>query len=519
MKPSFRRWIALIVFAALMIPGATLADSADYLPLSVGEKWILKSPALQEPISFEVTAQKENGFRVKLDNPWAKAEMVLEPRGSQCYLNEITINGQTAIVPGGLLFFDFAAPEGTSWTNGIGTLTVTSRKVVVYGARQTYEKCIEIRQTGKDAPNAWTFAPGVGFVRFGEGSAAFVLERVEAAGAKAGPQVRIGLSPNPSASEGYTLETVKARLKQSVDAGASYFYISPKWNEIEREPGKYSLDEIDFQSGLASSRSLPQVCNLRVVDTNQRAVPSDLKSCSFSDPKMRERLLALIEAVMPCLKDAQLVLIGNEIDGYFQSRPDEMAAYKELFRAAADKVKSLKPGVKVSASLTFGNLALADTLLKPLLDISDFLAVTYYPLKPDFTYREPDAAEPDIDRMVAAAKGKPLLLQEVGYSTSALNGSSEDMQARFFENVFKSMRDHAKDIWGANVFLMCDLPDSLVNTLGDYYSLPDAGKFKSFLKTLGLFDGQGKPKKSWEVFRQQAPLMAGSASEEKKARP
>jgi len=498
--------------------GAHMAwsDSADYLPLAAGKKWVLRSPAIPEAITIAVDGQKGEAYHLKFDTPWAKPEMVLLPKEGKYYLTEITMNGQTVSPPQSPLYFDMTASENSTWTNEIGSLTVVDRSKTVKTPDRTYTHCVQIRQIGKEGePLSWTFAPGVGFVQFGEGEWAFLLDgsaSTPPSPAADGGAVRIGLSSNPFANEPFTPSSILARFEQSIKAGVTFLHLSPKWNEMEPQPGQYDFKDIDPLIALATRYNLPVACNLRIVDTNQRSMPADLEKLSFRDPKVQKRLFNLIETLMPQLKNrAKLMMVGNEIDPYFAAHQSEVADYKDLYVAASKKIKSLEPGIEVSTAITFGGLPLTYSLLKPLIEISDFLAVTYYPLNPDFTFRDPDTAGGDLFRIIAAAQGKKVLLQEVGYATSALNNSSQEKQAQFFSNVFKSLKSHSSAFWGANFFLMSDLSDSLVNTFAQYYKLPNADRFKSFLKTLGMFDENGNPKKSWEVFCKQAPLMKEAA--------
>jgi hypothetical protein len=448
------------------------------------------------------------------------------PQNGKYFVIAVTMGGRTAASPKDTLYFDLTAPEGKTWSNSIGTMTVVSRNKTVKTPAQTYRNCIQIRETNKEGNNLfWTFAPGVGFVQFGEGNGAFLLDSSDSAaqdeGAPAntatpvptrsstiGSRPLIGLSATTFANEPFTPAAVKARFNQSLQAGVTYIYLSPKWNELEPHPGKYNMKDIDFQIDQAVQANIPAVCNVRVVDTGNRAMPSDLQQLSFRDRKVQDRFQALLQALIPRFKNRVfLLLIGNEIDGYFKGHRNEISEYGELFSAGANRAKALNPDLQVSASITFDGLDLVDSLLRPLMQRTDFLALTYYPLNPDFTFRNPDDAKQDFSRMIFVARGKKILLQEVGYSSSTLNNSSEDKQARFYGNVFANLRANRDMFYGANFLFMSDLPDSVVNDLAKYYNLPNADRFKAFLRTLGIFDQQGKPKKSWEVFRDQATRM------------
>lgn len=508
---------------------AVSSSGGEYLPLSVGNKWVLRSKTVATPITLEVTSKSGNDFDLRFENPWVTSVLTVQPNGGAITLTALSMGGQRAPMPAGTVYYDFSARNGQSWSNRIGKITLVSRDKTVTTSSRRYDHCIEIQEVNSKGDKLyWFFAPGVGFVQFGEGAWAFVLDEgssklpgqsqslasvataaappAASAGRGTGP-VRIALAANPAANEGFNPKTVNGRFDQSTSAGVSYVYLSPKWNELEPRKGKYNFKDIDFQIDQALRAGVPLVCNIRVIDTNQRAMPSDLQGRSMRDPEIKNRLLALIDALMPRLKGkAQYMLIGNEMDGYFKNHRNEVQDYRDLFQAGAAKMKQIQPGTQVSASITFDGISDID-LMKPILDQTDFFAVTYYPLSPDFTVRDPQTVPSDFGRMISAARGKKILLQEVGYPSSPTNNSSEEKQAQLFKAVFDQLRAHSSNFIGAYFFMMCDLPDSTVNQLAAYYKLANADKFRAFLKSLGMFDDKGRPKKSWQVFQQEAPKM------------
>ncbi len=512
------------LLAALTTAGLLAGSPApeEYLPLAEGRKWTLRSPAAPTPVVFEVLGEQEGVYRVRFENPWMPSILFLRPQGGKYVLTALAVGGRTVPMPGEVVYFDLGAKQGATWSNAIGTMTVLSRTSVVKAGSRSFHDCVQIRETNqKGNRNYWTFAPGVGFVQFGEGQHAFVLdpeasslsERVPAR-APVAPAVvpsgpgRIGLSTNPFAHEPVTPETVQARFKQAVEAGVTFMYISPKWSELEPKAGEFHFRDLEADIEKSRLHGLPVVMNLRVVDTNQRSLPKDLETRSFQDRSLRDRLLTLIDALARKLEGRlSHVMIGNEIDAYFSPRPREVEAYAELYGVAARRLKELVPGLPVSATVTFGGLSEANGRLGPILDQTDFLALTYYPLEADFTFRDPATVGADFARILQAAGEKKVLLQEVGYSTSALNRSSEEKQAEFVAKVFAELRRQPGRFVGANFFLMSDFSEAMVEQFARYYGLPHADRFRSFLATLGLFDKEGRPKKSWAIFRGQALAM------------
>jgi hypothetical protein len=507
----------------------------DYLTLAPGKRWVLRSSSSAQPIELRIEAGEHGSFQLQFNNPWINSVLLLEPIGQKMLLLALTMGGQTKWYSDPPVYFDFGLPEGQKWSNTIGTMTILSRHRTVQ-AGQTYQNCVEIKELDSTGSQLfWTFAPGVGFVQFGEGKTAFVLDerssdlvgkttesaesisetkRQEASTGSfpRTPAVTTGawmaLAANPAANESFDAETVNRRFEQSVHAGASYVYLSPKWNELEPRPGKYNFKDLDFQISQAVQHGLPLICNVRIVDTNQTSIPADLEKRSFNDPQLRERLLSLLAALMPRFQGrAKYMLIGNEVDGYFKGHPGEVADYRDLYLAAATQVKQIQPDTPVSTTITFDGISVADGLLKPLMDATDFFSLTYYPLTPDFVVRDPDSVQGDFARIKVAAHNKKILLQEVGYPSSPLNKSSEEKQATLCRNVLNQLRTHKADFIGAYWFTMCDFPDSVVQNLAKYYQLAEAARFKSFLGSLGMFDQHGNPKKSWLVFSEQAPLL------------
>jgi hypothetical protein len=530
-------FLLLLIVAIVLVDGFAKKHSSDrqvvsantlnYLSLAQGERWLLRSPQISTPIVLQVTQVDRGAYTLSFENPWINSVLTLRADGERIVLTALTMNGQTAPLSDSPVYWDFAAAEGAHWKNSIGTITVVSRDKTVKAAKNTYEHCIEFREVNKQGKQEiWIFAPGVGFVQFGEGDWAFVLDAtgsaldvpaapaaapVHSTGATGDGQnsLLLGLSANPFAGEPYTPASVRARLEQSLTAGVNYLYLSPKWNELEPKPGNYNFKDLDFQVDQLDTYKLTGVLNLRIIDTNRRTMPPDLMNRSLHDPEVRRRLVQLIQAVMPRLHHrVHYLLIGNEIDGYFNGHQDEIQDFAGLWQAGADAARTLEPGLQVSSTITFDAVSKIDTAFRPILERTDFLSVTYYPLSPDFKVRDPKSVVPELDGLVRSARGKKILLQEVGCPTSPLNDSSEDKQAQVFSAVLDELAGHRHDFLGANFFLMSDLSDKVVNPLAAYYSLANAAQFKSFLQTLGMFDADGRPKKSWGMFQGKAKLVS-----------
>lgn len=525
--------------AALCSICAAAGPQDSYLPLSPGARWVLRSRASAKPIVLEVLRNNGSAALLRFDNPWLTSEMELVPSAGRYYVQSLSINGQRAQMPPETLYWDTAAREHQKWSSAIGKMEVLSRRTTVQAMGRTFNDCLVIQETNKQGNKLyWTFAPGIGFVQFGEGRDAFVLESLnpgrDAApgfrnseqpaapppasynqpgtnppGARNGA-VRVALAANTFANESFSPSAVQARFRQAVEAGVNLIYISPKWNEVETGRENYKLDDIRYQISEAADLGFPAILHLRIIDTNQRAVPSDLSGKAWDSAEMIARAGKLIDAVVPLLRNkVEYFLVGNEINGYFGQHRNEVDSYARLVSSLAGKIRNRVPGAKVSVSTNFDGIDDCRALLRPVCEKSDFFATTYYALSPSFMVRDPAGTEGDLQHLLQAAGNKKVFLQEVGYPTSPVNGSSEDKQAQTFSRVLDFAASHSDHFIGLNFTFMSDFSDSMVRQFTRYYG-SGANQFGSFLKTLGMFDDQGRPKRSWGVFSQKVRSVTGA---------
>ena len=535
----FTRILFAIVLACLCVPA--ISAQSRYLPLQSGDRWVLRNPSVPAPITIEVLDDNGRDFHFRFASPFGTNEWTLRPQGEKYFLVKYGANGRLADLAPDTLYFDFDVRAGQSWTNAIGKIEVMAKNVSVRTQQGSFEDCIRIQQ-GKNM--SFTFAPGRGFVEFGEGKGAYVLVESESSfgnGAAAKPRpddslpaehvpspaatsapsgasapemnfpayrgdgkVLFSITPNAFANQPQTPENLLAAFGMVEHAGMGFLVHNGKWNELEPKPGQYNLDPLDFNVAAAKRLNISICYTLRIIETVDRAVPGDLKKMSWSDPRLERRLLNLIQAMAPHFDGrVRWILIGNEIDGYFTRHPNELADYVKLYTDVAARLKQLSPGIQVSATLMFGGVDLMDGMMRPLTDKFDFICFTYYPIRGDFTMQDPDLVAKHVARMRQAARGRGLVLQEIGYSSGAANASNEQMQARFVENVFKTLRANSDFVEAGCFWLLADLQDSLVNNLSQYYGITNSAVFKSFLQTLGMYDGNGRPKQAWSVYTRE----------------
>lgn len=556
MTMQFRSVRHLFTGATLCLLAAWTAEAqSTYLPLEPGNKWTLRNPRSNKTIVIEVMERKGDEYRISFDSPYGANEWILQPEGDKYYMTQFGNKGKFADLPSETVYFDFGAPEKATWKNVTGTLSIQSKNASLEGDGATYNGVIQIKQSRM----LFSFADGTGFVQFGEGKNAFILDPSESRIGKNPPQrgdrpstregfvvrekstpaddnepvqhvptpnarssrqerrqpmgrsqgrqgkVLFSITPNAFANESNDPMNLLRNFDRVVNTGMGFLVHNAKWNEFEPRPGKFETDGLNFNVETARKNNIPIAYTFRLIETVDRAMPSDLARLKWTDKKVEARLRRVIEEIVKTSgNQIRWFMLGNEIDGYFGRHPDEVEDFARLFGRMKQHIKELNPSIQVSTTLMFGGVATLDDSLRPLDSQLDFLSFTYYPIRGDFTMKDPGVVSQDVARMRQAADGRKVILQEVGYPSGSRNNSNEDKQAQFYQNIFTELRANGDMVEAACFWVMADLKDEFVRDLSHFYGINNSETFKSFLQTLGMFDGRGRPKKAWQVYEREA---------------
>jgi hypothetical protein len=304
------------------------------------------------------------------------------------------------------------------------------------------------------------------------------------------------LIPEPTARE--WLEATG----MAFEAGARGAFADWRWSSLESAPGQFNLSEAQEDTDfLGRSQDLRLLVGLQLINTTGREVPADLLEEPFDSVEMQVRFHRLIDALAPILdRHVSYLSIGNEVDVYLGTHPEEWDAYRTFLDDASAYVHSVAPWIQVGTTITYGGATgINAAQVEALTAGRELLIFTYYPLEAGFRTRTPDAPLSDFPRMVEMAGGRPVILQEVGYPSSESLGSSERAQAEFVEQAFLAWQSEAERIPFLNYFLLHDLTAEMCSQLQDYYGLRDAS-FEAFLCSLGLRQADGTPKEAWQTF-------------------
>lgn len=248
--------------------------------------------------------------------------------------------------------------------------------------------------------------------------------------------------------------------------------------------------------------------NVPVVALTQRAMPDDLAALAFNDPAVKTRLRALFDRVLPLLPNAVTYLaLGNEVDAYFSTRPNEWAAFIELVEDARTHIRTRRPDLAVGVTTTFAAATGAQAAAIATLNTSmDFIALTYHPVDAcTFAARAPTAVAADVAAMLALGASRPVVLQEWGYPSSPVIGSGEAQQAEFIAHSFSAWKSAgAARIPFIGFFKYRDWNATHCEAVSGRRA---GDNFFEFLCSLGLLRNDGTPKAAYRTLVEQLATL------------
>lgn len=327
------------------------------------------------------------------------------------------------------------------------------------------------------------------------------------------PELLIGISLQQYKNSSLGLDGYIEGLDYAVQNGINLFGMSPEWNVLEPNPNTYSLkDNLTNPLNLLDpdeTKLNSYILVLKMIDTNIKSVPNDLVNVDFDSPDMITRFSLLLDKIfteVPSIKRVSHVLIGNEIDGYLNTNPDQIQRFKTFYSAAIQNIHELNPKVKVGTIITFSAAKNNPVLFNTYRSMGDFICYTYYPTNEEnsipWQMRPPNQVQDDIDWMVQNADGKPIAFTEIGYTSSEDNSSSEIQQAEFVQVMFSSLKPYIdnKKIEFVYYHGMYDYPLGFCNQYAQQQGV-DSTYLCGFMNGLGLHNWEtGEPKIAWNIF-------------------
>ncbi|MFV2056360.1 MAG: hypothetical protein ACC707_07815, partial [Thiohalomonadales bacterium] len=200
------------------------------------------------------------------------------------------------------------------------------------------------------------------------------------------------------------------------------------------------------------------------------------------------------------------VSIGNEIDGYLGTDNQAWNNYKTFVDNVIPRIKPI-----FGNTVPIGVKATYDGILDParqpniiaLNQNTDVAMLTYYPLKADFTVRDPADVTDDFQNMVdilSPTGTKKIFLMEVGYPSATVCNSSISKQNNFYKNMFTAWDTHAETIEAVEIVWLTDIDQTTVDEYTQFYGV-SAPAFVGYLASLGITNDDATNKPAFDTIR------------------
>jgi hypothetical protein len=318
--------------------------------------------------------------------------------------------------------------------------------------------------------------------------------------------IAVGASPTISLSmnvpEGGGEAEFLTAIREQIRIGVNGSYASFTWPELEPAPGQFNKAKLDENTGIGKFIGGTQLVTIKTIDTVKPVLPADLAAKPFVDLELQTRFAAFVDRLVPALpKFVKYLSLGNEVDGYFREKPEAQAAFIKMLASARAAAAKVRPDLHVGVTLTYTGMMANPAQAKALLAGGDALILTYYPLDKSYQPAAADQVPAQMKSILQIAEGREVVLQEVGYPSSATIGSSEAKQSAFISAVFGELRTQGQ-IRFANYFIQGDYTPTQMGYFTQFYGSSDS-KFVAFLSSLGLRDAAGKAKSSLATFRDE----------------
>lgn len=304
----------------------------------------------------------------------------------------------------------------------------------------------------------------------------------------------LSLDVRPAEHDDYT-----TALNQARAIGVEQVTFALDWGTVETAPGQFDLTNVDIANTYYPQMGVKVAMSVRPVSTNYRTMPPDLMGLPLDDANVIARFNAWLDVLHEHLGGVALtgIYIGSEHDVSFGTDPVEWARWQRFWDQTRPHAKALWPTVPIGTEFTFESLTqFASTETARSNADADVIVVSYYPLGSGFQVMPPAAVKSGFDQIASRYPNRKVHYNQIGYPSSATNGSNEELQRQFVAELFRAWDAHASSVDIVNIVWQTDLSQAEVEAFEELYNLHDPA-FAEYLRTLGLRTYAGADKPAW----------------------
>ena len=314
-------------------------------------------------------------------------------------------------------------------------------------------------------------------------------------------------------------------LDQAASRGASISRIQLDWAGLETRPGEYDPEPLSGALEVARQRGQLIYVTLSTLDSDGLTLPDYLldddgklrDGLSLASPEVTGRFEDLLEWMVPQLgSDVWALSMGNEVDSPIADGLVPAADALVFYQAGAQQIRAMDSELATTVTLTIGAPTTVPNFAEQLNDGLDLATVNHYCLDASLQITGQDQWERDVQTMKAMARGKPIMIQELGCpvgfagdpaafaSKSGTMNGSQELQSAYF-TFFDRLYAEDPQFRAATVFQLFDWSPELAEMFGDFVRSEGASlagdRLEEWLATVGICrwtDATCRP--AWDVW-------------------
>lgn len=260
-----------------------------------------------------------------------------------------------------------------------------------------------------------------------------------------------------------TLEQIKQVYARADESGAGRTNHYMFWNKVEPEQNKYNFKDTDILMSLNKNNGMKTTLYFSIV--NGRTIgpyPTWMGTPGFGT-SLETKATSTIDAVVSRYQgEIDSVIIGAELDSYFDDADGSISLYKESFQNIYDSLKQKHPDLKIGNAFSLNNVLNKNltSYVTEFADTGDFVAFTYLPVdRINQIEKTPAQAKEDLQKALEMVPNNKVAFFEVGWSTSVNVGGSEKNQEEFIKLAYDFYRQNKSKIEFFTWYRQYDRPD------------------------------------------------------------
>jgi hypothetical protein len=229
---------------------------------------------------------------------------------------------------------------------------------------------------------------------------------------------------------------------------------------------------------------------------------------------LEQKAVNTLDAIISRYGIIDHVIIGGQLDSYFDDADGSVGLYEEFFQNVYVKLKEKHSEIKIGNAFSLNNIINKNLehYVTDYSDLGDFVAFTYMPVDRlnDIT-KTPQEAQTDLNKMLDLVSDNKIAVFELSWSTSDLVNGSESDQADFIKIAYDFYRQNEPKIEFFTWYRQYDrqegtctieqtFAESQITLAGDSYVRERLG---SYTCNAGLIKVDNSHKTGWVELKRQ----------------